>query len=580
MIKRKNTVAASFAAWRFWLIVAVLLVMAAALIGRLLVLQVLDSDRGAEFLQTQGDARAVRNELIPAHRGMIVDRNDEPLAVSTPVASIWVNPKVLKLHLKKIPQLAKALQLPVDELTKKIKLSSSQFLYVKRLLPPADAEQIIELGIPGVHMQREYRRFYPAGETVAHVVGYTNVDDEGQEGIELAYDKWLTGKPGSQRVLKNLKGQTIRDLNEVEPAQPGRDVVLSIDMRLQDIAYRESKVAMSENKAAAVSIVLLDVASGEVLAMANQPSFNPNNRASMKPGSSRNRAMTDMFEPGSTMKALTAVAALESGKYTANTLIDTSPGSIRIADRVFKDPHSYGVLDLTHVVVKSSQVGTSKIALQLDEQKVWETFKRFGLGHSAETGFPGESSGMMPYKKKWWLTEKVNFAFGYGLAATPLQLAQAYNVFANDGVFKPVSLLRRNVPAETKQIVKADIIRDVRHMLELVAEEGTGKKAQIPGFHVAGKTGTAHKVKPTGGYEEKKYTAWFAGYAPASNPQVVAVIIVDDPSAGLYKGGAVAGPIFSRVMSGVMRVLGAQPDNLQPVTKIAERALFISKGPV
>jgi cell division protein FtsI (penicillin-binding protein 3) len=585
VIKRQqHTVAASFAAWRFWLIVIVLLAMAAALIGRLLILQVIDSDRGAEFLQSQGDARAVRNEVIPAHRGMIMDRNGEPLAVSTPVASIWVNPKVLKNYPEKIPELAKALQIPRDELQKKIKQSSGQFLYVKRLLPPADAEQIVELGIPGVHMQREYRRFYPAGETVAHLVGYTNIDDEGQEGIELAYDKWLTGKAGSQRVLKNLKGQTIRDLNEVEPAQPGRDVILSIDMRLQDIAYREIKAAMQEHNAAGVSVVLLDVASGEVLAMVNQPSFNPNNRATMKPGTSRNRAMTDMFEPGSTMKAVTAVAALESGKFTSHTLIDTSPGAIRIADKVFRDPHSYGVLDLAHVVAKSSQVGTSKIALELDEQKVWETFKRFGFGRSTETGFPGEASGVMPYKKKWWLTEKVNFTFGYGLSATPLQVAQAYNVFANDGVFKPVSLLRRNEPVEAKQVVKPSIIRDVRRMLELVAEEGTAKKAQIPGFRVAGKTGTIHKISASGGYAEKNYAAWFAGYAPASNPQVVAVIIVDEPSNGLYKGGAVAAPIFARIMSGVVRVLGTVPDNLQPVTTIAENAVLRStsfgKGPV
>lgn len=548
--------------WRFRLTVTLLAGLASLLVWRVLCLQVLDTDRGYEFLQGQGDARTVRTEHIPAYRGVISDRNGEPLAVSTPVASVWINPRRMGDDRQRWPELARRVGMSERQLAKKIADNRSrQFVYLQRQMTPADAEQVLALKIPGVNVQREYKRYYPAGEVAAHLVGFTDIDDRGQEGVELAFNDWLQGEDGSKVVLKDLHGKVFRDIGEAKPASPGKDLMLSIDIRLQHLAYRELKAAMKRYSAKAGSIVMLDSHTGEVLAMANQPSFNPNNRSDMRPGSMRNRAITDMFEPGSTVKPLTVVAALESGRYHPHTLIDTSPGYIRVGRKTLLDPVNYGTLDLTHVLTKSSQVGTSKIALDLDEQDVWEVFRRFGLGESTGTGFPGESAGMLPNRPNWRDIERVNFAFGYGLAVTPLQLAQAYGVFANRGVLKPALLLRQIEDNPGHRVVNERVAGQVAKMLQTVTQEGgTATRAEMTVYSAAGKTGTVHKVGENGGYADNRYMAVFAGMAPAKNPRLVTVVVIDEPELQKYHGGEAAAPVFARVVSHALRILDVVPD--------------------
>lgn len=548
--------------WRFRLTVTLLAGLASLLVWRVLCLQVLDTDRGYEFLQGQGDARTVRTEHIPAYRGVISDRNGEPLAVSTPVASVWINPRRMGDDRQRWPELARRVGMSERQLAKKIADNRSrQFVYLQRQMTPADAEQVLALKIPGVNVQREYKRYYPAGEVAAHLVGFTDIDDRGQEGVELAFNDWLQGEDGSKVVLKDLHGKVFRDIGEAKPASPGKDLMLSIDIRLQHLAYRELKAAMKRYSAKAGSIVMLDSHTGEVLAMANQPSFNPNNRSDMRPRSMRNRAITDMFEPGSTVKPLTVVAALESGRYHPHTLIDTSPGYIRVGRKTLLDPVNYGTLDLTHVLTKSSQVGTSKIALDLDEQDVWEVFRRFGLGESTGTGFPGESAGMLPNRPNWRDIERVNFAFGYGLAVTPLQLAQAYGVFANRGVLKPALLLRQVEDNPGHRVVNERVAGQVAKMLQTVTQEGgTATRAEMTVYSAAGKTGTVHKVGENGGYADNRYMAVFAGMAPAKNPRLVTVVVIDEPELQKYHGGEAAAPVFARVVSHALRILDVVPD--------------------
>ncbi|MDY0006592.1 MAG: penicillin-binding transpeptidase domain-containing protein, partial [Spongiibacteraceae bacterium] len=452
--------------WRFYAIAALLGLMALALIARLAVLQVVDVERGYRFLQSQGNARTTRTEVIPAHRGQILDRNGEPLAISTPVVSLWADPRELADSQQEWPQLAKALGMPLKDLKARIAQHDGRaFMYLRRHVPPQDAAQILERDYRGVYGRQEYRRFYPAGEVAAHVLGFTNIDDAGQEGLELAFDEWLRGEPGAKRVLKDLRGRVIRDIDAGRMARPGNDLMLSIDLRLQHMAYRELKAALARYDAKAGSIVLLDNASGEVLAMVNQPSFNPNDRSQRRPATMRNRAITDQLEPGSTMKPLTMVAALESGQYSIDTVINTSPGWIRVGGKTLLDPVNYGPISLTTVLAKSSQVGTSKVALSLDMQALWGVFERFGLGRSTGSGFPGENSGVLPNRERWRPIEQATFAFGYGMTATPLQMAQAYGVFANRGEFVPATLLKRQEPVEGQRVVAAPIAEDVVKML-------------------------------------------------------------------------------------------------------------------
>lgn len=548
---------------RFLLVVFFLIVLLLVLIVRMLMLQVIDVDGGLKFLQGQGDARTVREEIIPAHRGMITDRYNQPLAVSTPVVSIWVNPQHLNITEAKMAALSKIIEIPIFELKDKLsRYKNKQFVYLKRHLSPMHAEEILSLKIDGVYGQEEYQRFYPAGEVAAHLVGYTNIEDKGQEGLELTYDAWLQGHEGSKQVVQDLFGRNIKNLKQIKESQPGQDIALSIDMRLQYIAYRSLKTAVKHHRADAGSVVILDVKTGEVLAMVNQPAFNPNDRAGMKIESVRNRAVSDMFEPGSTVKPFTILAALESGKYKPNTPINTHPGYIKVGQKTLLDPVDYGLIDVTRVLTKSSQVGTTKIALSLDHERIYEVFFRMGLGQYVGTGFSSESTGYLPNRSNWQPIERATFAFGYGLSVTALQLAQAYAVLANNGIKEPVSLIRIDKPVDGKQVVSKKIANDIVDMLETVTgPHGTAKKAVTDAFTVAGKTATSHKVGK-GGYESGKYMSVFAGIAPADSPRLVAVIVIDDPKGKEYYGGEVAAPVFSEIISDSLRILNVAPDKL------------------
>ena len=545
---------------RFYLVAAVLCALLVLLVGRVLSLQIIDTERGYEFLQDQGDMRSVRTAEIPAYRGVITDRRGEPLAVSTPVISIWGNPSVLAGS-ERLPELADALGLELAALNERLeRYRGKQFMYLQRHMVPADARDILALKIKGVSGEREYRRFYPAGEVAAQLVGFTNVDDQGIAGLELAYESWLKGVPGKKKYIKDLHGEVVRDIGVLQPAQPGKDLTLSIDLRLQYLQHRELRKAVTSIGAASGSVVTLDAHTGEVLAMVNYPTYNPNSTRGADPASMRNRAVTDVYEPGSTMKTLTLVAALESGRFTTSTMIDTSPGRIRVGPKVYPDPRNYGLISVSRVIEKSSQVGTTKIALDLGHEPIREVFNRFGIGHAPGTGFPGESSGSLPDRARWYATEKVSLAFGYGISATPLQLARAYSVFANGGVQQPLSLLAlEGEAAPGERIISAQIAREVLGVLHAVTgDEGTARKARVPGFAVGGKTGTVRKVGPQG-YIADQYVAWFAGIAPIEDPRIVTVVVINDPKGAAYGGGAVAAPVFSTVTQGALRLLNVAP---------------------
>jgi cell division protein FtsI (penicillin-binding protein 3) len=548
--------------------VGVLCSLLALLVGRVLSLQVLDMERGHQFLQDQGAMRSVRTAEIPAYRGVISDRRGEPLAVSTPVVSIWANPRILKGS-ERLGELAQALGMKLPQLQEKLaRYEGKQFMYLQRHRVPTDARAVLEKRIRGVYGEREYRRFYPAGEVAAQLVGFTNVDDEGIAGLELAYNDWLQGVPGKKKYIKDLHGEVVRDIGVLEPARPGKDLTLSIDLRLQYLQHRELQRAVTALSAASGSIVTLDAHTGEILAMVNYPVYNPNSRKGVKPASMRNRAMTDVYEPGSTMKSLTLVAALESGRYTPQTMIDTTPGRIRVGRKVYSDPRNYGDISVTRVIQKSSQVGVTKIALELGHEPIWDVFNRFGIGQPVGTGFPGESAGQLPNRPRWHATEKISLAFGYGITTTPLQLARAYTVFANGGVQQPVSLLAlEGEPPPGIQVVSPHIAAQVLEILHAVTgEHGTARKARVPGYQIGGKTGTVRKVGP-GGYSDDRHVALFAGIAPSNAPRLVTVVVINDPKGKLYGGGAVAAPLFSEVTKGALRILNVPPTELSEVAE-------------
>ncbi|MBP8925200.1 MAG: penicillin-binding protein 2 [Pseudomonadales bacterium] len=547
---------------------AVLLVL---LVWRLVSLQVLDTERGYRFLQSQGDARSLRLEPIPAYRGIISDRHGEPLAVSTPVQTLWANPKTLVSEVEDWKPLASALGFAPAELQRRIaSVATREFVYLRRRMKPADAARVMALGVPGVFMRSEYQRFYPAAEMAAHVVGFTNVDDRGQEGIELAYDEWLAGVQGSKQVIKDLYGHVIRDVQEVSAARPGRALDLSIDLRIQYLAHRELKRAIQDAGAESGSIVVLDARTSEVLAMTNQPSYNPNNRDSVIGSALRNRAITDLIEPGSTVKPFTIMAALESGKYHPDTLIDTTPGYIRVGRKTFRDHNNLGLIPVTTIITKSSQVGITKVALSLPQNDIRDVFERAGFGQTVGTGFPGESIGILPNYRKWSDVARANFAFGYGLSVTPLQLARAYAVLASQGQERQVTMLRATESVASRQLYRPELVQQLVAMMETVTQPGgTAVRAAISGYSVAGKTGTVHRLGANG-YEANRYTSLFAGFAPARDPRVVCVVIVTDPRGGVYYGGAIAAPVFSAVVRGALRLLNVAPDNL-PETRVAER---------
>ena len=548
---------------RRWLLLGLYLIGMSGLLWRAVDLQVLNKG----FLQNHGDARSVRIVEIPAHRGMITDRNGDPLAISTPVSSIWVTPRDLILSGISLQPLARLLDMSESELMTMLKdRITREFVYLKRHVDPELSEKIMSLDIPGVALQREFRRYYPSGEVTSHVIGFTNVDDVGQEGLELAYDKWLNGKPGSKRVLKDRLGRVVENIESIEETDPGKTLQLSIDRRVQYLAYRELKSAVNINKALGGSLVMLDAKSGEVIAMVGQPSYNPNNRSGLKSQYYRNRAVTDVFEPGSTIKPFTIAAALESGLYKPDSSIDTHPGYFKVGEHTIRDARDYGVIDVSTVIKKSSNVGASKIALSLEPENIWDTFRNIGFGQTTGSGFPGESAGYMNSYSNWSEVELATAAFGYGISVTALQLAQAYLVLATGGELLPISFHKVTKPVEGKRIISSNIANQLLTMLESVVNKGgTGQQASVNGYRIAGKTGTVHKSE-VGGYSENRYLSLFAGIAPVSDPRLVMVVIIDEPGGQYYYGGQVAAPIFSNVMSGALRLFNINPDNF-PVLK-------------
>ncbi len=541
------------------------------LAARAFTLQVLDAD----YLQEQGNARHLRVIQDQAHRGMIFDRHGEPLAISTPVDSVWAEPAALAAARDQWPALARLLGMTARELGQAVHHSQGrEFMYVKRHVTPEQAEQVKALAIAGVGLTREYRRYYPSGSVAAHAVGITNVDDQGIEGIELAWDKWLRATPGRKRVLKDRYGNIVESVESVVLPLPGKDITLSLDRRLQYLVARELRQAMVQHHARAASAVLLDARTGEVLAMVNEPGFNPNNHGYLPPSVVRNRVVTDTFEPGSTVKPFTVAAALESGKFAPTTAIDTAPGQLVIGRNTIRDSHNYGMLTVAQVIEKSSNVGAARIALSLDRDGVRSLFIKAGLGVSTGSGLPGEVNGrLLPASRV--PIEMATLSYGYGLAVTPMQLARAYAALANDGLMPAISLLRQGEPPSTERVMSASTARVVRGMLEqAVGRGGTGAAAQVAYYRVGGKTGTAHKLV-NGEYSENRYIASFAGFAPASDPRLVMVVTVDEPSGSVYFGGQVAAPVFSRVMVDTLRLLNISPDRSDAP---ARRSAALARG--
>lgn len=545
--------------WRLWLVCTLLVAIAIAIVFKLVTLYTYDKD----FLQSQGDKRTIRTMQIPAHRGVITDRNGEALAVSAPVAAVWVNPKVVDLANPKLKQLSRLLGKKSNAIADKIKGNANRsFVYLKRQISPDLAAKVSALNIKGINVDREYKRYYPAGEVATHLVGFTNIDGAGQEGIELAYEAALLGEPGKKLVMQDRLGRVIKHIKLVEEPASGQDVVLSIDLRLQYLAYKELKSAVKSHRADSASVVILDIKTGEVLAMVNQPSYNPNDRRVLTGEQLRNRALTDVFEPGSTVKPFTVAAALMSGKYQRDSVVDTSPGYIYVKRKRIKDFRNYGDLSLTRIITKSSNVGVTKLALSLEPDSMHNLFSNVGIGQLSSTGFPGERSGDLPYYSQRQVLERAVMSYGYGLSVTPMQLAQAYAVLANKGIKMPVSLLKVDQPPRGVRVIPMDIAADVVTMLETTTQAdkgGTGRKAAIFGYSVAGKTGTSRKAKG-GGYYLDKYISVFAGITPASDPKLVVVVMVNNPKGQQYSGGGVAAPIFSRITAGALRMLNISPD--------------------
>jgi len=548
--------------WRYFSVLTVLVVLGGILVWRMIDLTVHDR----KFLEKQGNARSLRTVDIPAYRGMITDRFGAPLAVSTPVEAVWMNPKEADAADKRLPELAQSLGIPVSRIKARINEKNKEFIYLKRGLEPMQTEKIKAMGIPGIHFQSEFKRYYPDGEVTAQIVGFTNIDDQGQEGLELAYNGWLKGEAGKKRVLKDRLGHVIADVQRLKEPKPGRNLTLSIDRSIQYIAYRELKKTVSELKARSGSVVVLDAKTGEILAMVNQPSFNPNNRVEISPARIRNRALTDMFEPGSVMKAFSIASGLDSQKYQPDTLIDTTPGKIHVGSHLISDDHPAGVITVTQVLQKSSNVGVSKMTLSLPPEQLVGLLRRVGFGDRTNSGFPGESPGFLPVRKVWSPFVLSTLAFGYGLSVSTLQLAQAYSVFANHGELIPVSLLLTRQKSAAQRVMDPEVADEMLLMLESVVEGGTGSQAKVKGYRVAGKTGTA-RIAGKGGYAKDRHTATFAGIAPVSAPRLVVVVVIDDPKIGglYYYAGTAAAPTFSRIMAASLRLLDVPPDKVEEI---------------
>jgi len=578
MIDLRNNEHKAFAVEQFrarlrWVMLALLLT-GAGLIARAVQLQLLDGG----FLLSQGNARYTRVAKLAAHRGAIYDRNGETLAVSTPVDSVWINPKELQQAADQIPKLAEALNRDRNWLAQRISSSLDRdFVYLVRHMNPKDAAQVKALNIPGVYLQREYRRYYPAGEVMGHVLGFTNIDDEGREGLELAYDHWLAGSPGAKRIIQDRYGRTVEDIESIRAARPGQEMTTSIDIRIQYLAYRELKSSIQQHNAISGSAIVVDVETGEVLAMVNQPSYNPNDQDQREPGDIRNRAATDLLEPGSIMKPFVAAAGVASGRYNANSIIDTSPGLIKVGIKTIEDEHPIGAATLTTVMAKSSNVGMTKMALSMSPETMWKTLDAFGFGQVTGSGFPGEAAGMLLNPKQWRPINQANMSFGYSLSVTPLQLAHAYAILGANGISRPLALKKVEGAVEGQRVIDEKTAREMIKIMEaVVTEEGaTGARAAIVGYRVAGKTGTAQKLV-NGAYSSDAHIASFGGVVPATHPRIACVVVINEPRDGTYYATTVAAPVFSNIASGALRLLAVPPDGLQnvPATTLVQTGVM------
>ena len=550
-------------AWRSRLMALLILGCFSVLIGRSFYLQVLNND----FLQEKGESRYRRNLEITASRGRIADRNGDVLAVSTPMKSVWAIPADAKLSLEQMKQLAGLLEMETKELQRKL-ASDKPFVFLQRQLPPEVGDKVAALKLPGIGQDKEYRRFYPTGEMTAHMVGFTGVDDKGLEGVELAFQNQLLGHPGSRTVIKDRRGQIVEDVGSIKLPQDGQDIRLSIDSKIQYLAYSHLKQAVTDFEAKAGGVVVLDAKTGEVLALANWPTYNPNNRERLTGAQLRNRAFTDTYEPGSVMKPFTAALALENGKVRFDTVIDCAPGRLTIGSATISDAHPHGPLTVAQVIQKSSNVGTAKISAMLSPEQMWNMYDAIGVGQAPGLGFPGEVTGRLRPWKSWRPIEQATMSYGHGLSVSLMQLARAYTVFAREGDLIPLSLVKADsAPVASTPVFSQQTAREVRAMLEMAVQPGgTAPKAQIPGYRVGGKTGTAYKIE--GGQYVKKYVASFVGLAPISDPRLIVAVMVDEPRRGAHYGGDVAGPIFARVMSGALRTLGVPHD--MPALQVAQ----------
>lgn len=558
---RQPLTTSGIARWRFALVMAAFAALLLAVLVRLVMLHTVEQT----FLFEQGEKRTVRSEVQPASRGKILDRHGRPLAVSTPVVTLWLNPQ--QVNLQQLPAVAKSLQLNTRTLQRKVERAASQgrsFIYLKRQVEPELAQRILNLGVSGVYGDDDFRRYYPAAEVAAHTLGIVNIDGKGQEGLELAFNDYLSGHEGSRQVVKDLYGNVVKQLQVSDVPQPGQDLHLTLDLRLQYLAYRELKAAVTSHNAKAGSAVLLDARNGEVLALVNQPSYNPNNRAQLKAENMRNRALADLIEPGSTMKPFTVAAALDSGRYSPGTVVDTSPGYMRVKYKTIRDHRNYGKLDVTGIITKSSNVGVTKLAHDLGAENIWRFFHDAGMGTASVLGFPGEAVGSLPYPEQMDDLRLATMSYGYGLSLTPLQLAQAYTSFSQQGCRQPVRLLMQEAAEQSapcQRVMKDVTANRVLAMLETVTgPRGTGRRARVKGYRVGGKTGTSHTVG-SAGYEDSEYTAVFAGLAPVSDPELVLVVVVDRPQGREYYGGEVAAPVFSRIMEQALRLRQVAPDD-------------------
>jgi cell division protein FtsI (penicillin-binding protein 3) len=550
-----------YIAWRFYLILFFIVLAVAGLMFRIYDLAVLDQ----HFLRHQGDERVLRLVSSPSFRGMIMDRNGFPLAVSTSVFSVWMNPEEFYPLEEDLNELSRLVDIKPTNITSTAKLNvkkKREFVYLKRSISPELASQIKTLNIPGIYLQQEYRRYYPEGEMTAHVIGFTNVDDQGQEGIELGYNAWLKGEQGKKWVIKDRIGRVISDVQNIQDEKPGNDLVLSIDRRIQYLAYRELLAGVAENKAASGSVIVLDVKTGEILAMVNVPSFNPNNRQGVKSDVFRNRAVTDIFEPGSTIKAFTIAGALETGRFHADSVVDTSPGWMRVGHSIVKDEKDNGPLSISQILQISSNMGAAKVALALPPDQLWSTLQRVGFGEETGIEFPGEQTGVLVRHHPWGQFILATLSFGYGMSVTPLQMTRAYSVLANEGVKLPLTLLKREKSVSGEQVLNPEIAKKMLTLLEAVfAKGGTAATISVPGYRVAAKTGTA-KMAGEGGYQKHRYISSFVGIAPVTRPRIVVTVVIHDPQGRHYYGGLVSGPVFQKIMEGTLRILDIPPDSL------------------